>query len=148
MQTEYIYVKLIETTFLGVGAIFYSVCADLRRIVYTRGCACVCCVPSLIIISASLKNVCHNAKTLFLIVDNAKLLKEIRVVFASATHVIAPCSQQLQLSTCILLLQARTAYLNTFRLSLWPGLKQRTNIFALVCTNIAHFTRDCFLILR
>jgi hypothetical protein len=80
------------------------------------------------------KNVYHHAKARFLIVDNAKRLKENPVFFASATHVIAPCYQQLQLSTRQSPLQTRTAYLNTFRLSLWPGLKQTmSTIFAVLC---------------
>jgi len=98
MQLEYICMKLIGTKFFGVGAFFCSFYADLRRIAYTRGCAYVMssfandhkCI---------VKNKYNHAKTRFLILDNAKRLKENPVVFASATHVTAPCSQQLRMST-------------------------------------------------
>jgi hypothetical protein len=87
----------------------------------------------------------HHAKARFLIVDNAKRLEENPVVFASATHVIAPCYQQVQLSTRPSPLQTRMAYLNTFKLSLWSGLKQRINtICALLCKYWTLHTRLLF----
>ena len=55
----------------------------------------------------------YHAKASSLVIDNSESLKENPFVFASATHVIAPCYQQLQLSTRQSPLQTRTAYLNT-----------------------------------
>jgi hypothetical protein len=95
---------------------------------------CVCVMCSFAYDRKCIVNSMYHAKALFLIVGNAKSWKENPVIFGSATQVIVPCYQQLQLSARLSPLQTRTAYLTSFKLSLWPGLKQIMNtICALLC---------------